>query len=251
MTNGDKRQPKRIDIYEEYILWSAMPPTERMKLGIETQEQFVEFYKIGINTPTAWKRRPDFEGRVTAMRREWAFGKTSAVIEGIYRAALKGNPHSQKLWLQYFHNFTEKQEISVKPHRAVSINDVMFLIEALPEELRNKHYEWVREFLLHASLAYQKAKEDGDLSMWNAPVPADWKPRYRIVDSEGEMEESDEERTDRVIRDLKNIIPEPMLKDKPGSSYDCCDPFIDTNHNAGQYITKVFKYKLNGVAQAV
>jgi hypothetical protein len=90
---------KRQDIYEEFILWSAMPPTERSKLGIETQDQFVKSYGIGINTPTAWKKNRDYERRVTELRREWAFGKTSAVIEGIYKSAVRGNTQSQKLWL--------------------------------------------------------------------------------------------------------------------------------------------------------
>lgn len=190
VTNGENRQPKRVDIYEEFVLWSSMPPSERFKLGIETQEQFVEFYKIGINTPTAWKRRPDFEARVTLLRREWAFSRTSAVIEGIYRAALKGNPFSQKLWLQYFHNFSEKQIVAVAPARVGGVNDVLALIEALPENRREKHYAWLREFIYDASIAKQKAQEDGDMSAWDQPMPEGWQPRYRLVDSEATDEES-------------------------------------------------------------
>ena len=183
VTNSENRAPKRIDIFEEFVLWSAMPPSERFKLGIETQEAFVTFYGIGINTPTAWKRRRDFEARVTALRKEWAFGKTSAVIEGIYRAACKGNPHSQKLWLQYFHNFSEKQQVEVTQRVSVGVNDVVALIEALPEEKKKQHYDWLIQFMLDASIAEEQAKRDGDTSVWDNPLPANWSPRYKMLDT--------------------------------------------------------------------
>lgn len=157
MTNRDNKAPKRVDIYEEFVLWSAMPPRERGKLGIETQEEFVEFYNIGINTPTAWKRRPDYEARVTAIRHEWAFDRTGAVIEGIYLSALKGNPFSQKLWLQYFHGFTEKAEVNVANKVEITVNDIRFIIEALPEPLKSKHYGYLRD-LLADSTAFADAR---------------------------------------------------------------------------------------------
>jgi hypothetical protein len=184
VTSGENREPKRVDIYEEFVLWSAMPPTERIKLGIETQEQFVDFYKIGTNTPARWKRRPDYEPRVTALRREWAFGKTGAVIEGIYRSALKGNPFSQKLWLQYFHGFSEKQEVTVNHQGVVTVNDVISLIGALPKEQQEKHYAWVRELLLDASMAQQAAQRDG--GVWGEHLPVGWQPRYKLLDTEEE-----------------------------------------------------------------
>lgn len=147
VTNGENREPNRVDVYTEFILWSAMPPSERMRLGIETQEQFVDFYKIGANTPARWKRRPDFEARVTTLRKEWAFGKTSAVIEGIYRSAVKGNPFSQKLWLQYFHDFSEKQMVQHKIMSTVSVDDVRFLVDVLPEPERAKCQGHLREII--------------------------------------------------------------------------------------------------------
>ena len=169
MTNSDKREVKRQDIYEEFVLWSAMPPTERLKLGIETQEQFVEFYKIGINTPTAWKRRRDFETRVTALRKEWAFDKTNEVIYGIYRSAVKGNPHSQKLWLQYFLNFSEKQEIKQTNVVEVGVNDVRFIIDGLPEPARTKFRAQLRELIDYANAV--KNARDADPAVWNERTP--------------------------------------------------------------------------------
>jgi len=262
MTNSEKRQPKRVDIYEEFIQWSALPPTERMKQGIETQEQFVEFYKIGINTPTAWKRRKDFEVRVTIMRREWAFGKTSAIIEGMYRSAMKGNPFSQKLWLQYFHGFNEKQEVPVVDQRVTGVNDVLALIAILPEEQKEKHYEWIKQFLLDASLAHQKAQQDGDDSAWHEPLPADWKPRYTLHDSyedQEEEKETDEERTDRIINELESWVPKkqlasPVTPPLPVTSVtDCCDPSIPS-YTCAQVFNKASlstTFTSKGVAGAV
>ena len=172
VTNSENRQPKRVDVYEEFVLWSAMPPSERFKLGIETQEQFVEFYKIGINTPAAWKRRPDYEARVTAIRKEWAFGKTSAVIEGIYRSALKGNPASQKLWLQYFHNFSEKQEVKHVAKTEVGVNDVRFLIDGLPEPHRTKFHGYLRE-IVDTTCALRHARQL-DANKMNEHMPEDY-----------------------------------------------------------------------------
>lgn len=141
----------KVDIYEEFILWFAMPPMERMKLGIENQQQFIEYYKIGKNTPTVWKARYDFKQRVTEMRNDWAFDKTSDVIQGIYRSAIKGNDRSQKLWLQYFMGFSERVEVANTTKVEIGVNDIRFLIESLPEPLKTKHYANLRELLDDAS----------------------------------------------------------------------------------------------------
>lgn len=181
VTNSENREPKRMDIYEEFCLWSAMPPSERAKFGIETQEQFVEFYNIGVNTPTAWKRRTDYKVYVTTLRSEWAFAKTGAVIEGIYRSALKGNPHSQKLWLQYFHGFSEKKELTIKDRPVIGINDILYLVEQLPESEREKYYEWLRDLLLKITILKQKDERCGEnLKHWNEPRPNNWTPPFTL-----------------------------------------------------------------------
>ena len=57
------RYPNKRSIYNEFILWTAMPHPEKVRLGIETQGQFSEQYKINEDTLTNWKKRPDFESR--------------------------------------------------------------------------------------------------------------------------------------------------------------------------------------------
>lgn len=162
---------KRIDVYQEFILWTAMPPTEKGKLGIDTQTEFCEKYKISHNTPTRWKSRTDFINQVTELRRQWAFEKTSEVIQGIYLSALKGNPFSQKLWLQYFLGFTEKTETTVTGKVEMSENDIRFIINGFPEPERTKYHGYITEIIDHAyALRNARIVED---NVWDDRRPED------------------------------------------------------------------------------
>lgn len=179
----EKKGPNRIDVYEEFVLWYAMPPSERYKLGIETQEEFTQYYHIGINTPTVWKSRSDFQKRVRAMRNELAFERTSDVLEGMYRGAVSGNAGCQKLWLQYFCDFGVKQKATTPPVRFASVDDTLSLIEALPEDKREKHYDAIRTLMLDASIAHVKAQAEDNMESWNGRPPEGWRPRYVVVDT--------------------------------------------------------------------
>jgi hypothetical protein len=203
VNNREIRDVKRIDVYEEFILWSAMPPTERIKLGIETQEQFSQFYKISINTPTAWKRRHGFEQRVTALRKEWAFSKTGAVIEGIYRSALKGNPHSQKLWLQYFHGFSEKVEVKQTPQIILTANDIRFIIEGMPEPQKSICWDHLRSIMDEAIMLRQKGL---------------------LIDALMYEDTSEDGGIKRLYDDVKNELhPEPPVALLPHRALSCAD----------------------------
>lgn len=161
MTNRENGTVRKDSIYEEFILWTSMPPTERYKLGIETQEQFADFYKISINTPTAWKRRADFQPRVTALRKEWAFEKTSMVLESVLRNAVKGSSASQKLWLQYFHNFPKEQEQETKKISLLHHNDIRMAIDVMPPDLKAKYYGFLQELVD----TLDKLAETGELNV--------------------------------------------------------------------------------------
>lgn len=140
-------QPIKADVYKEFILWTAMPHAEKVRLGLERQHQFCDHYKIHITTPSRWKQRPDFEQRVDAILKMWATDKTPDVVHAIYRAAVKGNPMSQLLWLQYFKKFSPKQEVEHVQKVEIGVNDIRYLIHSLPEPLRSEHYANFRKLI--------------------------------------------------------------------------------------------------------
>lgn len=164
-------QPVKESIYEEFVLWSAMPPTERSRFGCQTQDEFCKKFNVGINTPTRWKRQPDFHKKVTELRHRWAFDKTSDVIYGIYTAALKGNDRSQKLWMQVFCGFTEKTENTVKAEVSLTLDDIRSIINILPEPLKIKHYANLRELLDDATALRRSGQIDE--SVWSTGHPLD------------------------------------------------------------------------------
>lgn len=155
------RGPYKDSIYEEFILWVAMPTFERMSLGMVEQKHFSEKYKVDGATLWRWKSRPDFRVRVKELRQRWATEKTSDVVGSIYKTAIKGNPLSQKLWLQYFEDFTEKSQQEQVQKVEIGVNDIRFIIDQLPEPLKTKHYANLRELLDDASaVANARAVED-------------------------------------------------------------------------------------------
>lgn len=161
-TNREKTALIKPDIYREFILWTAMPHPEKVKLGLETQGAFCEHYNIGKNTPGAWKMRPDFESRVDALLKMWSTDKHPDVVHAIYRSAIKGNPMSQMLWLQYFKRFNPKADAEADRKKVeISENDIRHLIEILPEPLKSKHYANLRDLLDDASsVANARVAED-------------------------------------------------------------------------------------------
>lgn len=140
-----KKKSTMMNIFDEYILWFAMPLKAKESMGIETDIEFAEFYEITARTLRNWKDRPEFEDQVRRLRKKWAFEKTGHVLEGIYRSAVKGNDKSQKLWLQVFEGFTEKTENTQIVKVELNANDIRFVIQNLPEEYHEKYYGYLRE----------------------------------------------------------------------------------------------------------
>lgn len=168
------REVRKPDAYQEFILWTALPPTEKGRHDFQTQEEFSENYKLGKNTLTKWKARKDFQEQVTELRRQWAFDKTGEIIQGIYLAAIKGNPFSQKIWLEYFLDFREKAAEGTKTGATqtnIGVGDIRYLIEQLPEPLKEKHYANLRELLDDASTHRNTlSAQDSD---WDERPPQD------------------------------------------------------------------------------
>jgi hypothetical protein len=161
----NKTPMKRPDVYRQYVLWTAMHPLEKRDLGIETQKAFAEYYDVNEGTLSVWKTRKDFEPQVDEILQQISVGKTPAVIQGIYQAAVKGNPMSQLLWLQYFKKFNPKTEVVHTNKYELSTGDIRFIIEQLPDELKFKYYGYLREIIDTA----QALRRAGQLSDRDAP----------------------------------------------------------------------------------
>ena len=161
-----RRHPEKVDIYTNFILWFAMPTPERMQLGIDNQTQFAKYYNISERSLTRWKDRPDFEDRVDKIQLMWGKEKTADVIQGIYRAAVKGNPMSQLLWLQYFKKFNPKQEIVHTIKFQMAPSDLRFVIEGMPQEYKQKFYGYITE-IIDTAVALRNS---GRLEDGNAPT---------------------------------------------------------------------------------
>lgn len=142
---------RKASEFEEFCLWYAMPYAAKKEMRMEKQKEFAEAFNVDPATLSIWKSRAEFIARVNYLRNQWAHEKSMDVIDGIYRAAVKGNPHSQKLWAQMFMGFTEKTEVKETKAVEISTNDIRHLIEQLPDNLKEKHYGNLRELLDDAS----------------------------------------------------------------------------------------------------
>lgn len=145
-----------VDAYAQFIRWSAMTPEEKEWHGIESREQFCKAYHVANSGMLGiWTQRKDFEARVTALREEWVFSKTSEILGGVYAAARSGDHKSQRLWLEHVYHMTEKREADKPNQVEIMPNDIRFLIESLPEPLKTKNYTRLREILDDSAAAAQ------------------------------------------------------------------------------------------------
>lgn len=204
---------RKANLYNEFILWSAMPPMEKLKLGIEHQKDFAEFYNVEPATLSKWKTRPDFNERMMKILNIWAKSKTPDVAQGIYRAAIKGNSDSQRLWFQLFQGWHEKQVLEHRVEITFGAGDIRNVIEMLPIQLRERHYANLRELLDDAVAA----RELG------SPEDSHWTERPALPIS-GEtyidaQDVSDQKQTDVVARHYKGYLRANMVWEAPTNHY--------------------------------
>lgn len=156
----------RRSLYNEFILWTAMPHQEKVKLGLEWQKDFSAYHKIDESTLWRWKHRDDFEKRVDDILKKWSTDKTPDVVHAIYRSAIKGNPLSQQLWLGYFKGYNPRKADGTEENKVeVGVNDIRFIISGFPEPMKSKWNAILTEFTIEANALRDARETDGDL--WN------------------------------------------------------------------------------------
>lgn len=214
ITKDDKRiyAPNKNSLYTEFILWTAMPYQEKIKLGMEWQQDFAAYYKVAESTLWRWKKREDFEKRVDAILKMWATDKTPDVIHSIYRSAVKGNPFSQQLWLGYFKGYNPKKGSEEKSSGKVEIgeNDIRFIINGLPEPMRTKYNEYITEIIIGAN-EVKNARTIDDIG-WDEQRPEN----YLSDETDSDAQDIPDQRanvvafgyTERVCKNMERKVSE-------------------------------------------
>lgn len=168
---ANNSHPNKRSLYTEFILWTAMPHAEKVRLAIESQKDFAEQNNVHESTLWRWKHRSDFEKRVDAILKMWSTDKTPAVIHSIYKSAIKGNPLSQQLWLGYFKGYNPRKIEEPKEKVEISENDFRYIVSILPEPYKTKFNGYITEIITTAnSLRNARSGEDDG---WNSPRPED------------------------------------------------------------------------------
>jgi hypothetical protein len=155
------RPPRRDDIYQEFINWSAMGPFRRREMGITEQKDFAKHFGVSEDTLTRWKQRPDFEKKIRSNRKGWAFEKEGPVIEALYKSAVGGNAANQRLWMKLFSGFQVGGKNKEPEIKRITINEVQQLIDDLPEWRKKKYKDLMRDLIDDASLF---ANNDPDMT---------------------------------------------------------------------------------------
>lgn len=211
-----RNELKNPSTYDEFILWFALPGHEKQKMGLEFQDAFAAYHGITPKTLSTWKRRPDFLPSVHELRTSWAKERTSDVIAAIYKSSLKGNDKSQKLWMQLFEGFTEKTEVEKKETVEVGVNDIRFIIEALPEPHKTKFNGYIDEIISVAN-SIRNAR-DVDEAVWNE------RPTYTVRDeANNDAQEFSDNGTDGMAESnqtsiRRNMVRTPSASDNQSTS---------------------------------
>jgi hypothetical protein len=97
-------QLKNESTYDEFILWFALPKYEKVRMRLETQEQFAGYHHLNRHTISEWKKRLDFYPRLKELRNTWGRDRTHNVIVALYHGAISDRPSAardRELWLKY------------------------------------------------------------------------------------------------------------------------------------------------------
>lgn len=161
-------------VYMQFVLWSAMPPIERTRLGIETQDQFCETYKVHRATTARWKQRVDFQDRVDKILKAWAFDQKPTVAQSIYKAVIKGNSDAMRIWLKYFEGWDENPSAKNAQNNGKPVKvelgeqDVRFIVDGLPEPYRTKFNGYIND-IITTTYALRNAREISDTAWEERP----------------------------------------------------------------------------------
>lgn len=119
---------KKAEEFEVFCEWASLPSPVREP---RTQKEFSKKWGVGEDTLSKWKHKQLFWEKVAERRIEWARGKTSDVILGLFRnASISGNAAEVKLWMQLVEDWSEKQQLGPPNITVIGIQGIT------PDDLR-------------------------------------------------------------------------------------------------------------------
>jgi len=124
-----KKALSKLDVFKEFILWMSVFEAIREP---RTQQEFAKKFGVCEWTLSQWKKRDDFWNAAEQEWKKWGREKTINVINKLYTKIMQeGESSNIKLWIQYFLDWTEKQETKVKFEK---LEEISVMIRAIIEK---------------------------------------------------------------------------------------------------------------------
>jgi hypothetical protein len=100
----------------QFINWLSLPSDSRRP---KTQKELAQQLRVTADTLSEWKQQPEVKAEVRKRVDERSKDDHPDVLQAIAKAAKRGNPQAQKLWLQYNLGWSETQRHEIESHQTI------------------------------------------------------------------------------------------------------------------------------------
>ena len=151
---GGERKPYKSTIFGRFVDWIALPTSERINIGIETQKAFAKKYGVQERTLTEWKQRTDFgdqkrEAQILRLQND-----TADVLEGLKNRCIRyGMAYDVELFLLYVEKWDRKHILEILSEVKLGDNDIRTLVDLLPENKQKLFYDTLTNLIAEAESA--------------------------------------------------------------------------------------------------
>ncbi len=152
-TNNNRggRKMRKRDIFIRFVEWIALTIKEREKIGVPTQQEFANKYKINTGTLSEWKKRSDFNKLKSEAQIEKLQDSTTDVLEGLKNRCIKyGMAYDVELFLLYVEKWDRKHVLEILGEIKLGDNDIRTIIGLLPENKQKVFYDTLVNLIAEA-----------------------------------------------------------------------------------------------------